>query len=136
MNTTGYAVGTGSTTTLALGIILDTGSYVAVLPTAVASAYWSHVTGSELYNGQYVFPCTSTLPDFHITLQGGYVAVVHGAYINAGSITGDVPSSSYCYGMIQPTTGNAVFGASFFESLFVVFDYANTRIGVATKTLT
>jgi aspergillopepsin I len=135
INATSYSVGSFTPTTLSLPIILDTGSYVTVLPASVCAAYWAKVTGAELYNGNYVFPCTSTLPDFHIKITGGYNATIHGAYWNLGSISGGVPSSAYCYGGLQPTTGLSVFGATFFESLFVVFDYGGSRIGLATKTL-
>jgi hypothetical protein len=135
MNITSCSVGTFAPTTLSLGIVLDTGSAIAVLPASVCAAYWAQVQGVELYNGQYVFPCTATLPDFHIKVAGGYNATIHDPYVNLGRINGYVPSSTYCYGGMQPTTGSSVFGAALFESLFMVFDYGGSRIGFATKNL-
>jgi hypothetical protein len=120
---------------LILPIILDTGSSISIFPSFVCSDYWSQVSGAELYNGQYVFPCSTTLPDFPFTASGGATATLYGEYLNYGPLSGYVPDSTYCYGALQPTDGTSVLALGLYQSMFVVFDYGGSQIGFATKDL-
>jgi hypothetical protein len=137
VNLTGYSVGTGTVQTSALGVgILDTGTTATYLPAAVVSAYWSQVSSAEYSDGNYYFLCNAALPDLHLTLQGGVTATLHGAYINLEGPQ-SYPSGTYCLGGLQPNTdlGSSIIGFSIFQSMFLVMDLGNSRVGFATKTL-
>lgn len=130
INITSYSVGASAPITLAMGPILDTGSFDSLFPASVTTAYYANVAGAELYSGQWIFPCSATLPDFHVKVSGGYNVTIHGPFLNLGSV-----GSNYCYGGLQPTTGLPSIGIALYQSLFVVFDYGEERVGFATKPL-
>lgn len=117
--TTAYAIGSGSTVSSSYSTIADTGTTLMYLPSAIVTAYYKQVTGAS-YNsnqGGYIFPCSSTLPNF-VTVIGGSKFTVPGTYINYAPI-----SSTYCFGGIQSNTGIgfSIFGDIFLKSQFVVF---------------
>lgn len=97
----GYSVGSGATKSSSLSCIADTGTTLALLPQAVLTAYYSQVSGAQNSNsaGGYIFPCSSTLPNLNIIING-YKAVVPGKYINYAPYSG-----SYCYGGLQSSAG-------------------------------
>lgn len=74
----GYGIGSASTVSSSFSAIADTGTTLMYLPSAAVTAYWNQVTGAS-YNSQqggYIFPCSSTLPDFTIVVSGTKVTVV------------------------------------------------------------
>ncbi|KAI1874340.1 uncharacterized protein JN550_002919 [Neoarthrinium moseri] len=117
--------------------IADTGTTLALLPTAVAKAYYSKVPDALYDNSQggYVFPCAASLPDFTFTVGGGEITIP-GNYINYAPLT---PGSKTCFGGIQGNTGigEVIFGDVALKSAFVVFENSGdtARIGWAKKTL-
>lgn len=130
----GYAVGSGSTTTTSIDGIADTGTTLLYLPTAVVRAYYAKVSGSSNSNtyGGYVFPCSTTLPSF-TAIIGGTKHTVPGTYINYAPVS---TGSSTCFGGIQPNTGIgfSIFGDIFLKSQYVVFSGASTpQLGFAQQ---
>ncbi|KAK4506051.1 hypothetical protein PRZ48_004016 [Zasmidium cellare] len=134
----GYSVGSGNSTTSSGNIgsaIADTGTTLLYLPTSVASAYYKKVRGAKIDNqqGGYVFPCSSSTPDFVVSI-GGKPFTVPGKYINYAPID---QSGEQCFGGIQPNTGIGftIFGDIFLKAMFVVFDQStgSPRLGFAQQ---
>jgi hypothetical protein len=132
---TAYSVGTGASTSASIDGILDTGTTLIYVSTAITRAYYAKVSGSQNSNtyGGYVFPCSATLPDFSITV-GGVKQVVPGKFINYAPVT---DGSSTCFGGIQPNTGIGfnIFGDIFLKSKYIVHDMSNStpRLGFAQQ---
>ncbi|KAF2466381.1 Asp-domain-containing protein [Lindgomyces ingoldianus] len=131
---TGYAVGSGSTTTASIDAIADTGTTLLYLPSAVVKAYYAKVTSAQNSNtyGGWVFPCSTTLPDFTLVI-GGSKQVVPGKHINYAPVQ---TGSTTCYGGIQDNTGIgfSIFGDIFLKSKYVVHEMSSTpRIGFAQQ---
>jgi hypothetical protein len=135
-NPSGYAVGTGATvspgTTVMTGIV-DTGTTLIYADASIVSAYYKKVSGAGYSSGAggYLVPCSATLPNFTLVING-YRAVVPGSYINYAPY-----SSQYCFGGIQSDAGIgfAIYGDIFLKSQFVVFDRTQStpRVGFATQ---
>ncbi|KAK0631103.1 aspartic peptidase domain-containing protein [Bombardia bombarda] len=115
--------------------IADTGTTLLLVPTEVATDYWSQVKGSAFDAGwaATVYPCTSktVLPDWSFYV-GVYRGTVPGRYMNYGQING-----THCYGGLQEAADVpfAVFGDIVLKAQFVVFDVGKQRVGFASKTL-
>ncbi|KAF2124713.1 Asp-domain-containing protein [Dothidotthia symphoricarpi CBS 119687] len=129
---TAYSVGT-TTTTRSIAGILDTGTTLIYVDTAVVAAYYAKVTGSknDSTQGGYTFPCSATLPDFSITV-GGVKQVVPGRFINYAPV-----SSTVCFGGIQANTGIGfnIFGDIFLKSKYIVHERGTgtPRLGFAQQ---
>jgi len=130
----GFAVGSGATTTLSIDAIADTGTTLFYLPAQAVNAYYAQVKGAtnSAAQGGWVFPCSATLPSFTAVI-GGFRATVPGSFINYAPVT-----TTTCFGGIQSDAGIgfAIFGDIFLKSQFVVFDMtAAPTIGFAAKPL-
>jgi len=129
----GYAVGSGSFKSTSIDGIADTGTTLLYIPSTIASAYWSSVSGSknDASAGGYTFPCSATLPNFTFGVGSARI-VIPGRYINYAPYTG-----STCFGGIQSSSGIGIniFGDVALKSAYVVFDSTGPRIGWASKTL-
>lgn len=132
----GFSVGSSSTTSGSIGsAIADTGTTLLYLPSATTSAYYAKVPGASYSSSQgaYVFPCSATLPAFHVAIGAG-VFTVPGNFINYGPIDS---AGSQCFGGIQANTGIgfSIFGDIFLKSVFAVFDMSTgtPRLGFASK---
>lgn len=69
--------------------VADTGSSLLLLDDDIVNTYWAQVSGrSTDRQGSVTFPCSTTLPDFHIQLGGDYVATIAGNLINYASAAG------------------------------------------------
>ncbi|KAH7406970.1 aspartic peptidase domain-containing protein [Phaeosphaeria sp. MPI-PUGE-AT-0046c] len=129
-----YSVGSTTTTSKISGI-LDTGTTLMYVDTAVARAYYAKVSGAvnDSQQGGYVFPCSASLPDFSITVAG-VKQVVPGKYINYAPVA---DGSSTCFGGMQPNTdiGMSIFGDIFLKSKYIVHDMSNNtpRLGFAQQ---
>ncbi|KAJ5356560.1 Peptidase aspartic catalytic [Penicillium concentricum] len=127
-----YKVGTGAAGPSITGIA-DTGTTLLLVDDSVVSAYYKKVTGAKDSSsvGGYVFPCSATLPDFTVSING-YDAVVPGEHINYAPVT---TGSSSCYGGIQSNSGIgfSIFGDIFLKSQYVVFDSEGPQIGFAAQ---
>ncbi|KAJ9303014.1 hypothetical protein DTO271G3_388 [Paecilomyces variotii] len=129
----GYAVGNGQTTSDQISGIADTGTTLLMLPTDIVEAYYKQVDSaqnSEQYGG-YVFPCSSSLPSFTVSISG-YNAVVSGDLINYAPVT---DGSSTCFGGIQDNSdiGMSIFGDIFLKSQYVVFSADGPKLGFAPQ---
>ncbi|WPG99461.1 Hypothetical protein R9X50_00227500 [Acrodontium crateriforme] len=115
--------------------IADTGTTLLYVPSSVASAYYQNVDGAENDSSQggYVFPCSNTLPDFHVAIGSG-VFTVPGSYINYAPTDS---SGSTCFGGLQGGDGQSlsIFGDIFLKAHFVVFDQTqdSPRLGFAPQ---
>lgn len=131
----GYSIGTAATTSSSIAGIVDTGTTLMYVPTAVAKAYYAKVSGAVLDNSQggYTFPCSATLPNFSITV-GGVKQIVPGKYINYAPTT---DGSNTCFGGMQPNTGIgfSIFGDIFIKSKYIVHDVStgSPRLGFAQQ---
>jgi aspergillopepsin I len=74
---TGFSVGNGAVIPMKINAIADTGSSLWYLPKQVADSYWAKVPGATYSTtiGQWLFPCTSKLPDMSIIVSGQKVTV-------------------------------------------------------------
>lgn len=116
--------------------IADTGTTLLMLPDAVVTDYYSQVTGAEdsTTEGGWVFPCTTTPPDFTFAVGSGSFTVP-GSYINWTPVD---TTNTTCYGGMQSdsSVGISIFGDIALKAGYVVFDGAEGRVGWAQKTLT
>lgn len=130
---TAYSVGSTTTSATVSGI-LDTGTSLLYIDTAIVKAYYSKVSGAKLdsQQGGYTFPCSATLPDFSVTI-GGVKQVVPGKYVNYAPINS---AGTTCFGGIQTNDGIgfSIFGDIFLKSKYVIHEMGSTpRIGFAQQ---
>ncbi|KAF3155580.1 Type I transmembrane sorting receptor [Orbilia oligospora] len=138
---TSYKVGgtTYSNPSTATGIA-DTGTTLLLVSSGAAKAYYKTISGAQANSqvGGYILPCakSSSLPAFYFSV-GSNLASVSGANVIYGSSLGTIGGVSYCFGAIQPISGNQyIFGDVFFKQNFGVFDYGRTRFGFAPHSYT
>lgn len=83
--------------------------------------------------GGYVFPCSTTPPDFHVSI-GDKSFKVPGKYINYAPLD---QTGQQCFGGIQPNTGIglSIFGDIFLKTVLAVFDESTgkPRLGFAPQ---
>ncbi|KAI5856211.1 endothiapepsin [Durotheca rogersii] len=131
----GYGVGNTTFTSSRFSGIADTGTTLALLPSRVVAAYYRQVPGAQLdpRQGGYVFPCSSSLPDFVFGVEDARIAIP-GRFINYAPV-----DDSSCFGGIQSgeDIGVYIWGDVALKAAFVVFDdSADTpRLGFAKKNL-
>nr|Q01972.1 RecName: Full=Penicillopepsin-1; AltName: Full=Acid protease; AltName: Full=Aspartic protease aspA; Flags: Precursor [Penicillium roqueforti]CAA59972.1 aspartic proteinase [Penicillium roqueforti] len=128
-----YKIGTGAAGKSITGIA-DTGTTLLLLDSSIVTGLLQEgYPGSQNSSsaGGYIFPCSATLPDFTVTING-YDAVVPGKYINFAPVS---TGSSSCYGGIQSNSGIgfSIFGDIFLKSQYVVFDSEGPRLGFAAQ---
>ena len=82
-NSDGYGVGDGNFSEQNIVGIADTGTTLLLLDDAIVDAYYSQVRNAEnsQQQGGYVFPCTTTLPDFVVGVEGEQFTIP-GDFIN------------------------------------------------------
>lgn len=125
----GYTAGTQSGA--GFDGIADTGTTLLLLDSTIVTQYYSQVSGAKNDNnaGGYVFSCSTTLPDFSVTING-YTATVPGSLLNYGD-SGD----GSCLGGLQSNSGIgfSIFGDIFLKSQYVVFDSNGPQLGFAAQ---
>ena len=130
-NAGSYSVGGAAPSGTVGDSIADTGTSLLLVPNSVANNYYKQVKGASYsYSaGGYIFPCSSALKAFGITI-GGAVRTVPASYINYASVGG-----GYCYGGVQNNQGLpfSILGDVFLKTQYVIFDGGNMRIGFATQ---
>ena len=116
--------------------IADTGTSLIIVDDDVAEAYYSQVQGSSYSpsNGVYLYPCSSTLPDFGVAIGNGYTATLK------GSDTTYMQDGSQCLGGIAPNGASSgsgapiqIYGDVLLKHFFAVFDGGSRRFGLANK---
>lgn len=127
----GYQVGSSAKTVLTTDSICDTGTTLMYLPDSIVTAYYKQVAGATNSNtaGGWIFPCSSTLPNFTVYISRA-LRTVPGQYMNYAPV-----GNGQCFGGIQSDAGigMSILGDVFIKSQFVVFDVGNVRIGFATQ---
>ena len=91
----------------------DTGTTLLLMSDAVVADYYSQVEGAQLnwtYGG-YVFPCSTYLPSFTVTING-YDAVVPGYLINFAALPSWQLDLLWRYSAVSPSA--LPFSATFF----------------------
>lgn len=130
----GFAIGSSAYNTTDKAVIAaDTGLNYVTLPPSVAASYYSQVTGATVSSGDgnYVFPCNSTLPSFTFIVAASRF-VVPGGQLTFGTLA----DNATCYGAIQSSGNEAegFFGTPFLEGIYTVYDYGARRLGFAVAT--
>lgn len=134
-SSSGYGIGNTTYKSTGFKGIADTGTTLAMLPTAVVTAYYKQVSGAKLdeQQGGYTFPCTASLPDFVFGVEDAKFTIP-GKFINYAPV-----DDSTCFGGIQSDEGIgfAIWGDVALKAAFVVFDTAegSPRLGWANKNL-
>lgn len=79
----------------------DTGTSLIYMPNGVLTKYYAQVTGAtnSAAAGGYIFPCTSTLPTFSVTI-GGVSHTVPASYMSYAPY-----DATNCYGSLQSSSG-------------------------------
>ncbi|KAJ9292730.1 hypothetical protein DTO271G3_8429 [Paecilomyces variotii] len=125
-----YSIGSDSTGDSISGIA-DTGTTLLLLDDSIVEAYYEQVDGATYDDSQggYVFPSSTTPPDFSVTI-GDYTATVPGEYISFESV-----GNGQTYGGIQSNSGIgfSIFGDVFLKSQYVVFDASGPQLGFAAQ---
>ena len=131
-SSTKFAVGSGASQANTDGqAIADTGTTLLLVNSAVASAYYSQVSGAanDEEAGGVTFPCNSDLPDLSVDIGGAYMATIPGSLINFTAVDA---AGTTCYGGVQATTSDLqIYGDILFKSQFVAFNGGNNSIGMA-----
>jgi hypothetical protein len=86
----------------------------------IVQAYYAQVAGSSFYTQQslWIYPCTSTLPDFGMAIGPNYFAVAPGPDITFTSV------GTTCIGGLQSNNGGdkQTYGDVMFKSQYIVHD--------------
>ena len=112
--------------------IVDTGTTLILISDEGTDAYYANTGATfDAQQGGYTFDCSTTLPDFSITVAD-YKATVPGSAINFAP-AGD----GKCFGGIQSNQGIgfAIYGDVFLKTQYVVFDQRDgaPKLGFAAK---
>lgn len=134
----GYAVGSNPAITTSIDAIVDTGTTLMYLPSAIVNAYYRQTRTAQNSNayGGWVFPCSMTLPNFTIVI-GGQKFVVPGSYMNYGPVYYNSNGQGTCFGGLQSSSGMGIniLGDIFIKSQFIVFSHPSSgpQLGFAAK---
>jgi len=128
---TGYQIGNNAFVNQNFNTVIDTGTGGSDLPRSVVDAYFAKIPGSSFNSGYntYQYPCDQQLLDFTFGLPDGGKTTIPAAYLENGSIDGDNCVSQLNVG----SDDGSLWGMTFIEALFVVFDYDGNRVGFANK---
>ena len=112
-------------------VAFDTGTGDGQISRAVADLYWSQVEGAVWNDAwdNYLYPCTTELPDFVVQLADGNRVGIpkEGLFWKEGD-------DGMCATMLGiGDSDDTLWGQSWIEHWFVVFDWGNNRLGVANK---
>ncbi|RPD62692.1 acid protease [Lentinus tigrinus ALCF2SS1-7] len=114
--------------------VIDSGSTIISAPTDAAAAFWSHVSGSGVYDadqGLYSFPCNS-VPEVAFS-WGGKTWTISSDDMNLGQVSA---GSSKCVGAIAGGDlglGDDVWllGDTFMKNTYTVFSVDDNAVGFA-----
>lgn len=117
--------------------IVDTGTSLFLGPSDIVTAYYQAIPSAEYSQGDnaYVFPCNTTLPDFHFGFSDDWSEyTVPGKFMNYS--VAPVAGAPWCYGGIQESNmGFSIMGDVFLKAVYVDFNVANETVGFAKKEL-
>ena len=133
IETSGQELSDGTFDSRGWSVTLDTGTHGSTVPHFVGQKYFSNVKGSKYdkTRNEFTYPCSEKLPDFTFGIGNSFRGTIAASYLENGSIDG----GSTCVTKMQ--VGNKdnllIWGQTFIEALFVVFDWDNKRVGFANK---
>jgi hypothetical protein len=117
-------------------VTIDTGTAGATIPRVATDAYFSQVPGSRFDTGRgaFSFACTAKLPDFTFGI-GSEQLSIPGAHLVSNS--GSFDNGKTCTSKLNVASGDGpyLWGQSFIQEFFVVFDWSQGRVGFANKAL-
>jgi aspergillopepsin I len=113
-------------------VTVDTGTSGSHVTRSIADDYFSKIQGATYDStlDAYTYPCTSDLIDFEFKVGGTQVAVPSAA------LSGGSAGNGRCQSKLQIGGDDAqklIWGQDFIESMFIVFDWDNGRLGFANK---
>jgi len=115
-------------------VTIDTGTTGFTIARTAADAYFTQVSGSRFDTGRgaYTFPCTTKLPDFTFGLGSAQVSIP-GAHLMSNSSSSN--NGKTCTSKLNVGNGDGpyLWGQSFIQEFFVVFDWSQGRVGFANK---
>ncbi|SPO04469.1 probable aspartic proteinase, pepstatin-sensitive [Cephalotrichum gorgonifer] len=114
------------------GVILDTGTSLNVLPSALAELLNKEIGAKRGYNGQYTVECSkkAELPDITFELAGHKFPLSAEEYIL--EIQGSCISTFQGMDFPAPTGPLAILGDAFLRRYYSIYDLGNHRVGIAT----
>jgi aspergillopepsin I len=130
-----YAVGNGSFSSAAVGeVIVDSGSALVYLPSAVVDDYYGQIEGYSLtQGGSSIFPCKSTLPDLNFKVGNGVLSIP-GREVNYGTYD---KAKDLCVGAIttQLNMKYSVLGNLWMRNYYVVHSHEDStpKMGFALQ---
>ncbi|KAI4196169.1 MAG: hypothetical protein LQ350_006717 [Teloschistes chrysophthalmus] len=115
--------------TVTQSMLFDTGGSDTMTadPTFV-DGFWAQVSGAQLYEGSWIYPCASFIPNMVVSVAPNQSHEILGSTFNAGQIAEGV-----CRGALQGTSGIGSAAAPFFLTFFVVFNQATPSISFANQ---
>jgi len=113
------------------GAILDTGTSLNVLPSALAELLNKEIGAKKGYNGQYTIECdkVSSLPDITFTLAGSNYSLPSTDYIL--EVQGSCISTFQGMDFPEPVGPLVILGDAFLRRYYSVYDLGKNAVGLA-----
>ncbi|KAM5345687.1 hypothetical protein ACJ41O_011548 [Fusarium nematophilum] len=113
------------------GAILDTGTSLNVLPSALAELLNKEIGAKKGYNGQYTVDCAKreTLPDITFTLAGSNYSLPATDYIL--EVSGSCISTFQGMDFPEPVGPLVILGDAFLRRYYSVYDLGKNAVGLA-----
>jgi len=113
------------------GVILDTGTSLIALPSALAEHLNKEIGAKKSFNGQYTIECEKrdSLPDLTFTLTGHNFTI--GPYDYILEVQGSCISSFMGMDFPEPVGPLAILGDAFLRRWYSMYDLGNNAVGLA-----
>lgn len=113
------------------GVILDTGTSLNVLPSALAELLNKEMGAEKGYNGQYTVDCKKrdTLPDVTFNLAGSNYSLPATDYIL--EVSGSCISTFMGMDIPEPAGPLGILGDAFLRRYYSVYDLGKNAVGLA-----
>lgn len=113
------------------GVILDTGTSLNVIPSALAELLNKEMGAEKGYNGQYTIDCSkkNSLPDITFNLAGSNYSLPASDYIL--EVSGSCISTFQGMDFPEPTGPLAILGDAFLRRYYSVYDLGRHAVGLA-----
>lgn len=113
------------------GVILDTGTSLIALPSALAELLNKEIGAKKGFNGQYTVECDTrdSLPDLTFTLTGNDFTITSYDYIL--EVQGSCISAFMGMDFPEPVGPLAILGDAFLRKWYSVYDVGSSSVGLA-----
>jgi len=113
------------------GVILDTGTSLNVIPSALAELLNAEMGAEKGFNGQYTIDCAkkSSLPDVTFSLAGSNYSLPASDYIL--EVSGSCISTFMGMDIPEPAGPLAILGDAFLRRYYSVYDLGRNAVGLA-----